>query len=194
MGAAWPATEIGCHHLRLRSHTEQVHRRFRAANRFPFRNKCAIVPQLDAQPRARARPDWGILVQMSIAQCEPAWSNVLDRIEAARAALPARPDAALHELSVARSMLVSRLGHPPAGADTTTGEVVRLTVRERQVLILLAQGNRNKEIALSLRLRERTVKFHVANLLQKLGAQSRTEALHNAIELGLLDTGRGSID
>ncbi len=71
---------------------------------------------------------------------------------------------------------------------------VRLTVRERQVLSLLAQGDRNKEIAISLRLRERTVKFHVANLLQKLGAQSRTEALRNAIELGLLDTGRQSLD
>lgn len=142
---------------------------------------------------AGACPDGGITVQLSITHCEPVWSSVLDRIEAARAALPARPDAALRELTAAHSILVSRLERDSSPIPPGT-ETVRLTVRERQVLVLLAQGNRNKEIAISLRLRERTVKFHVANLLQKLGAQSRTEALRNAIELGLLETGRSALD
>ncbi len=131
---------------------------------------------------------------MSITHCEPIWTNLLHRIEAARAALPSRPDAALRELSAIHSILVAKVGPESSRVESGSPATVRLTVRERQVLSLLAQGDRNKEIAISLRLRERTVKFHVANLLQKLGAQSRTEALRNAIELGLLDTGRQSLD
>lgn len=116
-------------------------------------------------------------------------ADLLRRIDAAAAALPARPHAALRELRAAREELTARidagcvsLTAPPAAGD------VRLTVRERQVLHLLAAGDRNKEIAVRLALRERTVKFHVANVLAKLGAQSRTEALRRAIELDLLRT------
>jgi DNA-binding NarL/FixJ family response regulator len=112
-------------------------------------------------------------------------TGVLDHIEAASAALPARPDAALRELRAARSLIIARLGGAPESTVLEPGP--RLTTREREVLRLLAEGNRNKEIAVGLRVRERTVKFHVANLLQKLGAQSRTEALRRAIELGLLE-------
>jgi DNA-binding NarL/FixJ family response regulator len=122
---------------------------------------------------------------------EPFLAGVLDHIEAAAAALPSRPDAALRELRAARSLLLTRLRPvPPLSPALVTADPVRLTARESQVLRLLAEGDRNKEIALHLRLRERTVKFHVANLLHKLGAQSRTEALRRAIELGLLQTGR----
>lgn len=133
--------------------------------------------------------DQGVSVQTSTIHCEPLWTRLLDRIEAAQAALPARPDTALQELSAAHVILLAKLNAEtrPVSADFAT---LRLTARERQVLVLLAEGNRNKEIAIALRLRERTVKFHVANLLQKLGAQSRTEALRNAYDLGLLETGR----
>lgn len=116
---------------------------------------------------------------------EPPVSALLARIDAATAALPARPDAALRELRAARSLLISAPPAPQAHAGSP-GPGVRLTARELQVLDLLAEGERNKTIALRLRLRERTVKFHVANLLQKLNAQSRTEAMRRAIEAGLL--------
>lgn len=107
-------------------------------------------------------------------------STILQRLDAAAAALPARPDTALRELRRVRSLLTE-----PAEVAAAV-PVIPLTTREREVLQLLARGNRNKEIALHLGLRERTVKFHVANLLRKLDVQSRTEALRRAFELNLL--------
>jgi len=51
-----------------------------------------------------------------------------------------------------------------------------LTPRERQIWQLLAQGKPNREIAVGLGISERTVKFHVSNVLRKLMVSSRTEA------------------
>ena len=61
-----------------------------------------------------------------------------------------------------------------------------LTPREHQVLCLLALGLANKEIAARLNISEHTVKFHVAAILGKLGAASRTEAVALAIRRGLV--------
>jgi RNA polymerase sigma factor (sigma-70 family) len=52
----------------------------------------------------------------------------------------------------------------------------RLTEREREVLALVAEGKSNKEIAQALKVTERTVEFHVSNVLGKLGLTSRVEA------------------
>ncbi len=117
---------------------------------------------------------------------DPPVSALLARIDAATAALPGRPEAALRELRAARTLLTNATSEPARRAASVVPEV-RLTTRESEVLGLLAHGDRNKEIAQQLKLRERTVKFHVANLLQKLNAQSRTEALRRAIDAGLLD-------
>lgn len=62
----------------------------------------------------------------------------------------------------------------------------KLTPRELEVLQLLAQGLQNKEIALELVISERTVKFHVSSILQKLDAGNRTEAVTTAIQHGLV--------
>jgi DNA-binding NarL/FixJ family response regulator len=61
-----------------------------------------------------------------------------------------------------------------------------LTARERDVLEMLAQGRGNKEIAAQLRISEHTVKFHVASILGKLGAATRTEAVSIALRRGLI--------
>jgi len=61
-----------------------------------------------------------------------------------------------------------------------------LTARELQVLQLMAQGYRNKEIAKSLSITERTVKFHANILFQKLGVDSRTEAVSRALQRGII--------
>ncbi|MBI3970580.1 MAG: response regulator transcription factor [Chloroflexi bacterium] len=61
-----------------------------------------------------------------------------------------------------------------------------LTAREREVLQLVAQGLANKMIARQLGISEHTVKFHVAAVLAKLGAGSRTEAVHLAARRGLV--------
>lgn len=59
-------------------------------------------------------------------------------------------------------------------AETIGG--VELTRREREVLRLLSQGSTNKEIAMYLQTSERTVEFHVGNILDKLGVKCRLEA------------------
>jgi two-component system, NarL family, response regulator LiaR len=61
-----------------------------------------------------------------------------------------------------------------------------LTERETEVLRLLAQGQTNKHIALSLHIAEKTVKVHVSSILGKLGVQSRTQATLYAIRIGLV--------
>jgi DNA-binding NarL/FixJ family response regulator len=61
-----------------------------------------------------------------------------------------------------------------------------LTRREREVLQMLAAGLSNKEIATRLNISDHTVKFHVASILGKLGAASRTEAVSLGIRRGLV--------
>jgi len=61
-----------------------------------------------------------------------------------------------------------------------------LTPRENEVLQMLANGLANKEIATRLSISEHTVKFHVASILGKLGAGSRTEAVSLGIRRGIV--------
>lgn len=64
---------------------------------------------------------------------------------------------------------------------------IELTPRENEVLELVAVGLTNREIADHLYISERTVKFHVSSLLEKLDAANRTEAASRAARLGLID-------
>lgn len=63
---------------------------------------------------------------------------------------------------------------------------LRVTEREREILALLAQGLANKAIATRLDITERTVKFHVGELLDRLGATNRAQAVAIAKARGLL--------
>ena len=60
-----------------------------------------------------------------------------------------------------------------------------LTARELEVLLLVADGLRNGEIAARLFLSERTVAHHVSAILRKLGAHTRAQAGAEAVRLGL---------
>ncbi len=84
---------------------------------------------------------------------------------------------------VVTSKLLRRISAGPA--PTPTSEP--LTPRELEVLRLMARGLQNKEIANELVISERTVKFHVSSILQKLDAGNRTEAVTIAIQQGMVD-------
>jgi two-component system, NarL family, response regulator LiaR len=62
-----------------------------------------------------------------------------------------------------------------------------LTEREKEVLVFVARGMNNREIAGKLFLSEKTVKTHVANILQKLNVKSRTQAALYAMRAGLTE-------
>jgi len=62
-----------------------------------------------------------------------------------------------------------------------------LTVREIDVLRLIAAGNANKQIADQLSIGEATVKSHVTNILSKLGANDRSHAVTIALKRGIID-------
>jgi DNA-binding NarL/FixJ family response regulator len=92
--------------------------------------------------------------------------------------------AARHAAVSPRSFLCTGLAE--AVMRRTTAESTRLTSREHDVLVLLADGLSAAEIAGRLYLSESTVKSHVAHLYQKLGAANRAQALVTAMRIGLL--------
>ncbi len=115
-----------------------------------------------------------------------------------RAALPAdiSPDQLVAALEAAASGLL--VLHPsqapegvPAASSSAQGAALdelaeSLTRREVEVLQMLAGGLSNKEIAARLNISDHTAKFHVASILGKLGAGSRTEAVSIGIRRGLV--------
>jgi len=113
-----------------------------------------------------------------------------------RAALPSdiSPEQLVAALqAVASGLLVLHPSHAneglPAGspAPRALDELAEsLTPRELEVLQMLAAGLSNKEIAGRLNISEHTVKFHVASILGKLGAASRTEAVSLGIRRGIV--------
>jgi DNA-binding NarL/FixJ family response regulator len=104
--------------------------------------------------------------------------------EVSAAKLVSALGAAVQGLVVLEEPLVNAIlpASQPQPAQVTT----LLTPREFDVLHLLAEGLPNKIIADRLQISEHTVKFHVNALMDKLHAQSRTEAVVRAIRAGLL--------
>ncbi len=66
-------------------------------------------------------------------------------------------------------------------------EKFNLTIQEHKILKLLTKGSSNKEIAKKLFISEHTAKFHIGNILNKLGAASRTEAAFIATKNNLVN-------
>src|SRR5512135_230885 len=127
--------------------------------------------------------------------------RALDRIKHASQMLIDQPDIA-RELSVARRLIeaaVHAARTEAEGSDSLDGDAAHraqsmddflpmppLTQREEEVLKLMSEGLRNKEIAARLSITERTATFHVGNVLAKLGADGRVEAIHFARKRGLI--------
>ena len=82
------------------------------------------------------------------------------------------------------------VGEGPGGEATeasgTVTDTPTLTVREMDVLRLMAQGLGNKAIARELAISSHTAKYHVASVLAKLGAHTRAEAVSRGIRRGLV--------
>ncbi len=92
--------------------------------------------------------------------------------------------------SVTRRLIADFARHaPPSGS--VADEVGLLTEREREVLVLIARGRSNSEIAADLYVGESTVKTHVGRVLSKLNLSSRAQAVAFAYESGLVVPGNG---
>ena len=130
---------------------------------------------------------------------QPAWTAELLR-SGVRALLPrdASPAAILSAVETAangmalidpqelESLLTAPAATQSLEAANAAIPVAALTPRELEVLRMMADGAANKEIAWRLGISEHTVKFHVASILGKLDAGSRTEAVARGLRSGLI--------
>jgi DNA-binding NarL/FixJ family response regulator len=85
--------------------------------------------------------------------------------------------------------LIERFALQPEPGETDEGAVAELTAREREVLLQVARGRSNAEIAEALVLSSHTVKTHVARTLMKLGLRDRVQLVVFAYEIGLVARG-----
>ena len=96
----------------------------------------------------------------------------------------ARGESLLHP-AVARRV-IQEFQRMRATAENAPELICELTARETEILRLLAEGKRNREIADTLFLSEKTVKNYISNILYKLQVNSRTEAALLAVKRGLI--------
>ena len=122
------------------------------------------------------------------------WGNALRH--GVRAVLPSNVTAAQVAAAIEAAAAGLVVIHPGGvedliasrGMNAESPEILpeALTPREIDVLRLLAEGRGNKEIGSRLGISEHTVKFHVASIMGKLGAASRTEAVTLGIRRGIV--------
>ncbi len=93
---------------------------------------------------------------------------------------------AIRAVHAGGSYLDPRIAAKVVGALNPHARAAALSEREREVLRLVAGGQANKQIARTLGITERTVKFHVTSILTKLGAENRAQAVALATQRGLL--------
>lgn len=106
-----------------------------------------------------------------------------DQILAAIAAAHSGETPLSPRIASALIRLIREREPPPA---TRSGELPRLTEREREVLGLIAEGRENNEIAAALVISPETVKTHVSSILEKLEADNRAQAAVTAVRAGLV--------
>jgi DNA-binding NarL/FixJ family response regulator len=117
--------------------------------------------------------------------------NAAEAAEAAELVRLARDTARRRGAEPLRRELRAVGGQQPARAAAESRRDESLTARELEVLTLVAQGRSNREIAGQLYISAKTVSVHVSNMLAKLGAAGRTEAVAVARRRGYLDDQAG---
>jgi NarL family two-component system response regulator YdfI len=154
----------------------------------------AVELQHDEPPEdliALASRDGAPAIVVLAPELQPAWTGEALRA-GIRAVLPGDlgPREILAAIEAAAAGLV--VLHPQdlpvlvAERPMPTGPSQTLSPREAQVLAMLAEGHGNKTIAWKLGISEHTAKFHVASILSKLNAGTRTEAVTLGIRRGLI--------
>jgi DNA-binding NarL/FixJ family response regulator len=96
----------------------------------------------------------------------------------------ARGESLLHPAVAAR--VIQEFQRLRAAAEDAPDLMCELTARETEILRLMAEGKRNREIADALFLSEKTVKNYISSILFKLQVNSRTEAALLAVKRGLI--------
>lgn len=142
---------------------------------FPHSNLLIIADELN-ESTVLTWLEKGVLGCLERDASLPTLLNALRQVAAGEVSLP----------QALALRLVTRLAHQSAAPiETVLPEA--LSEREREVLVLLAQGLSNKEMAQRLYLSVRTVEGYLANIYGKLGVHSRTEAALYAVRQGWLE-------
>lgn len=110
-------------------------------------------------------------------------SAAADLVGAIRAVMQGQ---AILDPAVTRAVVSGYVSRPTPAA-TEPAEPCPLTPREREILILVAEGNTNADIARKLYISEKTVQTHRSNILDKLNIHDRTELVRYAIRQGLIE-------
>ncbi|MCM4077611.1 response regulator [Paractinoplanes hotanensis] len=162
------------------------------------------LPRVDGLGVTRAIAQAGLPVRVLVMTDHDTDEDVLAAI-AAGAAGYLRKDAPADELvaavravaaggavitpAVLNRILVRVAEALPAPETTTASKLDALTDREREVLVHVARGHSNAEIAAALQVSETTIKTHVGHVLTKLRLRDRTQAVVLAYETGLVKPG-----
>lgn len=132
----------------------------------------------------RADPDARIVV-LTMYQGD---EDIYRALEAGAAAYLLKDTLAEHLVHVIREVHAGQRSIPPdvAAALATRKAHPSLTPREIEVVQLIAQGMRNKEIAVALGISEQTAKVHVKNILAKLSLSDRSAVIAVAVRRGII--------
>ena len=162
------------------------------------------LPRIDGLGVTRAVSDSGLPVRVLVLTSDDTDEHVLAAIGAGAAGFLRKDPTAAELIAAVRAVatggaviapsllarILTRVAEAlPAPETTTTSKLDALTDREREVLVHVARGHSNAEIAAALLVSETTVKTHVGHVLTKLRLRDRTQAVVLAYETGLVKPG-----